>query len=218
MSSTQSTFETQPGAPAISASDSGTVRCWNHLLREATEEAAASLYRWSGGEVQLSLDEVHEVPLEEATAALPAINGLLTMVVLRFDEALGGSLIFTFDEVNSRRLVRILLGRDADAEISPELECSALMETGNIVGCAYLRRLADKLETSVVPSPPYYFQDFGASVLEQSLLEQAMTCDQVLVGRTEFRLRGETMNWHLFFIPGMGLRASVEKLTALPCL
>jgi len=190
-----------------------TTECWNRLLREATDEAAAALHRWSGGEVQLSLDEVHQVAIEDAAAALPAVDGLLTMVVLRFDDSLGGSLIFTFDEMNSRRLARILLGRDPNADdISPELECSALMETGNIVGCAYLRGLADRLETVLIPSAPYYFQDFGASVLQQSLMEQAMTCDQVLVGRTEFRLRGETMNWHLFFVPGAGLRDSVEKL------
>lgn len=201
---------------SIQTSISPSTACWIRLLGEATEEAAAALHRWSGGEVQLSLDEVHQLPLEEAAAALPAVEGLLTMVVLRFDDTLGGSLIFTFDEVNSRRLARILLGREPQDELSPELECSALMETANIVGCAYLRRLAERLETLIVPSPPYYFQDFGASVLEQSLMEQALTSDQVLVGRTEFRLRGETMDWHLFFVPGAGLRSSVDELAARP--
>jgi chemotaxis protein CheC len=49
-------------------------------------------------------------------------------------------------------------------------------------------------------------QDYGASVLQQALVAQAMTCDQALICRTGFHRMNEELNWHVLFLPTLALR------------
>ena len=114
----------------------------HELFASATHDASAAMCRWTDGIITVALDKVREVSLEEAAAALALGDEPLTMVVMTVEGELGGSIVLIFDDVNGRQLAAALLGRPADTD-SPwsELEQSALMETGNILGCAYVGAL-----------------------------------------------------------------------------
>ncbi len=177
------------------------------LLGAATHEASAAMCCWTDGLITLTLDELREIPLETVAAELGLGDELLTMVVLSLEGEVGGEMILSFDEPNGRQLAATLLGRPLNpaAEWS-ELEKSALTETGNILGCAYMNAISRLVNHRLVPSAPYFLQDYGASVLQQALLPQAMTCDQVLVCRTGFHREGEELSWNVVFLPSQGLR------------
>jgi chemotaxis protein CheC len=182
------------------------------LFASATHDASAAMCRWTNGLITLSLDEVREIPLEEACEILSAGDELQTMVVLSLRGPVGGEMILSFDEVNSRQLAAALLRRPVDVrEPWNELEKSALTETGNILGCAYMNALTRLIDTELVPSAPYFVQDFGASVLEQALLAQATTSDRLLVCRTIFHREGESLNWRVVFIPTEAMRTAMEQ-------
>ena len=86
---------------------------------------------------------------------------MLTMVVMTLDGELGGSLILIFDELNGRQLAASLLGREVGTEPEwSELEKSALMETGNILGCAYVNALTRLIGTDLRPSAPVLHPGF----------------------------------------------------------
>lgn len=183
-----------------------------NFFASATHDASAAMSRWTKGLIALSLDEVCELPLEAACADLNLSDELLTMVVLTLDGDVGGTMVLAFDEENGRQLAAILVG----AQRAPgggwsELERSALCETGNILGCAYSNALARWIDCELVPSPPYFVQDFGASVVEQALMTQAAACDRALVCRTGFHRRGKNLNWNVFFIPTSALREAMER-------
>jgi len=183
----------------------------NQLFASATHDASTAMCRWTGGLITLSLDEVRELPLDQVSAELNLGDEFLTMVVLVLEGTLGGQLILTFDEINARRLAAALLHRPVVE--SPEwtdLERSALAETGNILGCAYVNALTRIVTSELVPSPPYFFQDFGASVLEQAMMSQAEVSDDVLICRTRFCREGEELDWHVFFLPSPELRRVLE--------
>ena len=96
------------------------------------------------------------------------------MVVLNLEGEIGGSMVLTFNEENGRQLAASLL----QTEPTPgpdwnELEQSALTETGNILGCAYVNAITRLIDHELMPSPPYFVQDYGASVVEQALVAQA---------------------------------------------
>lgn len=187
------------------------------LFASATHDASAAMCRWTNGLITLSLDEIQEVPLHEACAALDVGDDLLTMVVLELQGEVGGEMILTFDEANARQLAAALLHRPAETGEWTELERSALNETGNILGCAYMNALTRLIGHDLVPSPPYFVQDYGASVLQQALLTQAMTSDEVLICRTRFHRQGEELNWHVFFLPSASLRGHLESaLNSVP--
>jgi chemotaxis protein CheC len=182
------------------------------LFASATRDASEAMNRWTNGMVTLTLDEVRELPLEEVCGELNLSNELMTMIVLTLDGEMGGDMILSFDEKNGRALAASLLGREVctDPEWN-ELEQSALNETGNILGCAYMNALTRLVEVELVPSPPHFIQDYGASVLQQALMAQAMYCDKALVCQTHFHRAGEEMDWSVFFVPNEKMRQTMEE-------
>jgi chemotaxis protein CheC len=182
------------------------------LFASATHDASAAMCRWTSGLITLSLDEVREIPLENVCAEVNVGDELLTMVVISLEGKIGGEMILAFDNHNGRRLAAALLGQPPS--LSPEwteFEKSALTETGNILGCAYMNALTRLIDVDLMPSAPYFVQDYGASVLQQALLTQAMTSDQVLICRTGFHRGGEELNWWVLFVPTDAMRGAMEE-------
>ena len=184
----------------------------HHLFASATHDASAAMCRWTDGLITLTLDEVREIPLENVTAELNLGEELLTMVVLSLEGDIGGEMILTFDDLNGRQLAASLLGRPmGDNPQWTDLEKSALTETGNILGCAYVNAITRLIDCELVPSAPYFIQDFGASVLQQALMAQALTSDQALICRTGFHKEGAELNWRVLFVPTAALRQAMEN-------
>ncbi len=184
------------------------------LFASATHDASTAMCRWTDGLITLSLDEVREIPLGEVCDELNLSDELLTMVVLHLEGDVGGVMILTFDEENGRQLAAALLGRPVEHDDPWSiLEQSALTETGNILGCAYMNALTRLIDRELVPSPPYFLQDYGASVLQQAILAQAMTSDEVLVCRTGFHRQGAELDWRVLFVPTEAMRrAMIEAI------
>jgi chemotaxis protein CheC len=184
----------------------------HQLFASATHDASAAMCRWTDGLITLTLDEVRKLPLANATEELDLGDELLTMVVLSLQGSVGGEMILTFDEENGRQLVAALLQRPVNDDVEwSDLEKSALTETGNILGCAYMNAITRLIDHELVPSAPYFIQDYGASVLQQALMVQAMSSDQVLVCRTGFHREGEELNWRVLFVPTAALRGAMER-------
>ncbi len=182
------------------------------LFASATHDASATMCRWTDGLITLSLDEVREIPLSEACGELGLGDELLTMVVLSLDGEIGGAMVLTFDDENARRLAASLLGQPANPGTEwTDLEKSALTETGNILGCAYMNALTRLIDRELVPTAPCFLQDYAASVLQQALMAQAVTSDDVLVCRTGFHRQGEELNWRVLFIPTDTMRKAMEE-------
>jgi chemotaxis protein CheC len=182
------------------------------LLASATHDASAAMCRWTDGIITVTLDEVRQIPLEDAGKELAVGDEMLTMVVMTLDGNLGGSLILMFDDLNGRQLAASLLGRDAGTEPEwSELEKSALMETGNILGCAYVNALTRLIGADLRPSAPCFVQDFAASVLQQALLTQALTGDSLLLCDIGFHRKGGRLDWRVIFVPTPGLQDSLTR-------
>ena len=86
------------------------------------------------------------------------------------------------------------------------------METGNILGCAYINALARVLQLDLIPSPPYFIAGLcrGRSPADRAV--QAMTADRLLVCRTSFQRSDEEFQWQVLFIPTDSLRLKMESL------
>jgi chemotaxis protein CheC len=182
------------------------------LFASATHDASAAMCRWTEGVISITLDEVRQAPLEEVVLHLDLGDEPLTMVVMTLDGELGGSIVLMFDELNGRQLAASLLGRAAGNEPEwSELEKSALMETGNILGCAYVNALTRLIGMDLRPSAPYFIQDFGASVLEQALMSQAALGDNLLLCDIGFHRQGSRLDWRVVFVPTPGLQESLTQ-------
>ncbi len=186
------------------------------LFASATHDASAAMCCWTNNLITLTLDEVCELPLAEACLGLNLDDERLTMVVLNLEGEIGGAMVLTFTEEDGRRLAGSLL--QAAPGSGPEwndMEMSALAETGNILGCAYINALTRLIDRQLVPSVPYFIQDYGASVLQQAMLAQASGRDSVLICRTGFHCKNENLSWRVLFIPTIALREAMEDAMRL---
>jgi len=195
--------------------DVGTLTMYQ-LFSIATDNASEAMSKWTSGKITLSLEEVCEVTLGEVPQEMDVSDELLTMVVHCLEGDLGGQLILTFDDENGRHLAASLLGREisTDPEWS-DLEKSALCETGNILSGAYMKVLTEAIDAKLVPSAPYFIQDYGASILQQAVVAQAMISDRVLICRTNFQREGESLKWNVFFVPTEDLLEKLEHTVAV---
>ena len=184
----------------------------HELFASATHDASAAMCRWTDGLITVTLDEVRQIALEEVSAELDIGDELLTMVVLTLQGEVGGNLILVFDEPGGRQLAASLLRREAGTEPEwSDIEKSALTETGNILGCAYVNALSRLIGTDLAPSAPYFIQDFGASVLQQAVMTQALTSDILLLCEIGFHREGEALDWRVVFVPTQGMQDAMQR-------
>lgn len=180
------------------------------IFSAATQHASDAMCQWTSGRVVLSLDEIRAAALEQLAAEIDLGDDLLTMVVLGVQGICGGQLILAFDDENGRQLAASLLGRDLSTNREwSELEQSAVMETANILASAYLNELTRFSGHKLVPTAPYFVQDFGAAILSQVLATQSLTGDRALICQTRFEFNDQLVNWRLFFVPGEELLQSL---------
>ncbi len=175
---------------------------WEAIFGPATHRASDAMSQWTNGHVVLSLDEVREVPLEEIGPMLQLEDRLSDLVLLEVVGTLGGQLILAFDDYNASHLVASLLNRPLTTpEKWGELEASALRETGNILGSAYLNSITALTGQQLMPSPPRVIRDYAMSVIQQAVLSQAVCDDRVLLARTRFLRQGAHVEWNMIFVP-----------------
>lgn len=192
------------------------LKALDQLFAQATRHASSVMCRWTEGLITLALDEVYQVPLEAACGESGFGEDPLVMVVIRVEGEVGGVMILSFEEGDGRDLAASLLGCSAQRQRGwTDMERSALVETGNILGCAYFNAITRLIDHKLVPSAPRLIRDYGASVLQEALLGQAMTGDQVVVCRTGFRRQGTNINCCALFVPTQPMRKAVEN--ALRC-
>ncbi|MFW6114143.1 MAG: chemotaxis protein [bacterium] len=182
------------------------------LFSSATHDASAAMCRWTDGLITVSFNDVREVPLEEVSFELNIGDELLTMVVLTLEGEIGGNLILVFDDENGRQLAASLLRRNVETnqEWTP-IEKSALTETGNILGCSYVNALTRLLGRNLVPSAPYFIQDYGVSVLQQAVMAQALLSDTLLLCNIGFHGKEKALDWRVVFVPTPRMREAMEQ-------
>ena len=136
----------------------------------------------------------------------------LTMVVLTIGGEVGGNLILLFDELNGRQLAASLLGRGPGTEPEwTDLEKSALTETGNILGCAYINALTRLIGTRSDAVGPLFHSGLRRSVLQQAVMTQALADDRLLLCQIGFRRKDQQLDWRVVFVPTLGMQEAMRR-------
>ena len=191
------------------------------IFRHGSDDASSALSRWLGRPARISVEEVEQVPLHEATGVLGDGDHPVCCCAMSLEGRLTGELILAFDDASGLALADLLLERDVGtAKQWGEIEQSAALETANIIGCAYLNALArcfpDPAADSrdLLPSPPRFIRDFAASLMQSALMNQAMASDLVFLTRTEFHIEATPVDCDLLFVPDAGSCEALRELLA----
>lgn len=177
-------------------------------FRHGAEDASMALARWLGRSARVSVEQVEQSPLSEATALLGDQEQPVCCCAMRLRGRVTGQLILVFDDASGLALADLLLGKTLGASTEwGDVEQSAALETANIIGCAYLNSLArcfpetGEESHALVPTPPKFARDFPESLMQFALMQQAMATDLVFLTRTEFQIDDAPVNWNLLLVP-----------------
>jgi chemotaxis protein CheC len=183
---------------------------------KGSEDASQALSRWLGRPARVSIEQIEQVPLGEATAVLGDPECPICFCAMALEGRLTGELILSFDDASGLALADLLLERSVGKSIQwGEIETSAALETANIIGCAYLNALASSMPESagagqeLLPSPPRFARDFAESLMQFALMSQASVSDVAFLTRTEFHIDDTPVDCNLLFVP------DAENLSAL---
>ena len=176
-------------------------------LRSASADASVALARWIGWEAEIVFERVQQAGMAEAAGILGDSEQPIAACLMTIQGWLTGHIGLAFDDASGLAVADLVVGRPVGTSSAwGELEQSAVQETSNIVGCAYLNALArispriDPTHT-LLPTPPLFHRDYAPALLEFALVDQAQVSDLVLLTETEFRIEGSTARWDLLFIP-----------------
>ncbi len=197
-------------------SETGPEAWLNHGLRLAAEGSSDALARWLGVPAVMHVDEIVQCSVEEAIHCLGDDDEAIDMCVMGLDGSLRGLMVLAFDDASGLKLADLLLSRSEGESTSwGEIEISAALESMNILGSAYLNRLAEHLSQrsadsiSLLPTPPEFSRDFAGALIESLFMDQiAQGCEAFYV-QTRFAVSDQTVHWTFLIIPE---QASQQKL------
>lgn len=212
------------------------------IVQQSADKATDSLSRWIGRAVQVSVDPLEETSLERALDLIGQDDATVCACCMRVSGSLRGHLILSFDDASGLALRDALISGSLPAQESEaaspstldhaaadslwgELETSVVMETANIIGCAFLNALAERIpwenrsvaghdgSGSCMPSPPVFIRDFAASIMQFVLLDQSTEIESVLIAKTHFSIERAPVSWQLLLLPESdSMRAMLECL------
>lgn len=189
------------------------------LFRHGSDEASAALSKWLGRPSRISVEQVEQLPLADATEVLGDQETPVCACVMTLNGLLSGQLLLVFDDASGLALADLLLGKPVGSSTGwGDIQLSAALETANIIGCAYLNSLsrfapgAGPEPREMLPSPPRFTRDFVEALMEFALMNQAMSSDFVFLARTEFRIEETPVNCNLLFVPDADCLSALDSI------
>jgi len=173
------------------------------MMRDGALRAAGALSEMSGRCIETRSISLRAVPL----ADLPLVAGdperPVVAVHLGVQEPHGGHILLALSEQMALRLVDMLLAQPAGTTTSlDEMEVSALAETGNVAGAAFLTALADRARVILPPTPPLVFHEMCGAILQTLAAELALSEQRdAVVVETEFTCDDESVDVAFFLFP-----------------
>ena len=185
-----------------------TLKMLTHASRQAIARASSALSTWLGCPASISIDRLELVPLPEAASVLGDEERLICACTVEFAGEMTGCMIMALDAASGFMLADLLLHQPVGTSAAWEaLETSAVLETANIVCCAYLNAVADVLSAGddhpvvLLPDPPQFREDFAACILEPTLLSQAIEHDELIIAHAAIEIDGAAVTGQLVFLP-----------------
>ena len=176
------------------------------IFRHAAVEASAALSTWLGRPTAIAINEVVALPLQEAVGMLGADDTPLVACAMHITGPFTGLLVLTCDDASGLALAEMILtGAGQTDGAWGELQQSAIVETANIIGCAYLNTVARPTVSggaaAIMPSPPWFVRDYAATVMESIVMTQAASSDTVFLTHSDFLIEGSPVTCSLIFVP-----------------
>jgi len=180
-----------------------------HVLSEAgAHHAAIAMSQIIGRPLRLDVPWARALPLEKVADLAGGASRVVCALSLKVYGDLRGNLLLIFSRDQLPVLLDLVMpragngrGRAPGSHALEEMERSALLELGNILGCAYLNALSRLLGVSLLPSIPGLALDMVGAVTDHLLIEVASVSDTAVVLASEVVEPASGLRGEIFFLP-----------------
>lgn len=187
-----------------------------NALHAGSVAASKALSRWVERSAIIELDSLQWLPVDQVTSVLSTRPQPISFCAVDMQGILTGQMIFAFDDVGGLALSDVLQGQPVGTTGEwTEMSQSIVLETTNIVCCAYLNSLAEHFTDAIsesgteslgqvqelLPGPPRFNREFAESLMQFVVIAQAMEFDQIIFAETSFRVEGTPVDGTLLFVP-----------------
>ena len=167
--------------------------------------AATALARMLDRKIDMKVPQIQVMKFSEVSDILGAPEELVVGILLGIQGDITGNIMFVLDVEATRVMLNLVFARPVDTELTyDDMECSAIMELGNILAGSYLSALSTLTNLNIMPDVPSLAIDMAAAVLSVPAIVQAKASDTVLYIENEFTDGHDTVMGDLFLIPEEG--------------
>jgi chemotaxis protein CheC len=167
--------------------------------------AATALARMLDRKIDMKVPQIQVMKFSEVSDILGAPEELVVGILLGIQGDITGNIMFVLDVEATRFMLNLVFARPVDTELTyDDMECSAIMELGNILAGSYLSALSTLTNLNIMPDVPSLAIDMAAAVLSVPAIVQAKASDTVLYIENEFTDGHDTVMGDLFLIPEEG--------------
>lgn len=155
--------------------------------------ATTALAQMLDARVDMSVPQVSLLEFKDLGEVVGGEDQIMVSIYLRVEGDVEGSIMFMLSKPAAAHLANKLMGgmlgitadNAADHELG-EMECSAIMEVGNIITGAYLNALSGLTNMRMQPSVPHIGIDMAGALLSVPAIEFGVYGDHILLIQTKF--------------------------------
>lgn len=189
------------------------------IMREIANIGAGnsvtSLATLTDQRIDMSVPEVGIVSLADFVATMGGAEEISVCIYMFVEGDAPGHIAFLTSQSGAMRMADRMLCREwGETEQLDELECSCIMELGNILSCSYLTAISDMTHLTLTATPPAFALDYAAAVLSslQIYLESVDALNaEALTIQTELGGGNESITGFFIYVPAPGSMEIILK-------
>ncbi|GAQ26232.1 MULTISPECIES: chemotaxis protein CheC [Tepidanaerobacter] len=164
--------------------------------------AATALSMLLCKKITIKVPQIKIIPFDEVSQSVGGPEKLVAGIFMRISGDIEGNILIVIPEIDAYHLTEILLNakRENGMDFS-EMEKSALLELGNIVGSSYVTALSDFTKLSLKISVPSFAFDMAGAIISFPLSLYGYIGDTAFLIDTEFTEGLDGIRLHYFLIP-----------------
>lgn len=164
--------------------------------------AATALSMLLCKKITIKVPQIKIIPFDEVSQSVGGPEKLVAGIFMRISGDIEGNILIVIPEIDAYHLTEILLNvkRNNGMDFS-EMEKSALLELGNIVGSSYVTALSDFTKLSLKISVPSFAFDMAGAIISFPLSLYGYIGDTAFLIDTEFTEGLDGIKLHYFLIP-----------------
>jgi len=166
--------------------------------------AATALSKLIGERVDMGVPHIDVRHFSEVPEIVGGPESFVAGIYLKISGSAPGEILFLLPVEDAKQLLRILLKEHSilSQQAFDQLECSAMMELGNILAGSFLNALATITSLKYIPSVPAFCADMAGALLGAIFHDLGAIGDQVLYIKTDLHFQAtKHVGGYLFFLP-----------------